>query len=138
MSYYVLLGYFDHPIFGKFPKSQFVGNSKWDWFVEYMSVSWGLMLQTWLSQSDTLTLVVKYEQLLTNLTSEMSRILDFIEHPISEERLECVSQREGHYKRHKHLNFDPFSSENKEAVNRIIQQSRAVAEKHGIHYDTRH
>ena len=106
--------------------------------MEYKSVSWGLMLQTWLSQTDTPVLIVKYEQLLANLTTEMSRILDFIGQPVSQKRLLCVSQQEGHFKRNKHLNFDPYSVENKKAVNRVIEQTRKLAEKHGIFYETRH
>ena len=105
--------------------------------MESKSVSWGLMLQVWLTQTDTPVHIVQYEQLLANLTEEMSRILDFIGQPAPPNRLLCVSQQEGYFKRDKHLNFDPYSTENKEAVNRIIRQVRTLAEKHGIHYNTR-
>ena len=110
--------------------------------VEYKgSLAWILFLgcTTWLSKASSIkTLVVQYENIQTNFTHELKRMLEFLDMPVTEERLKCVEQnKEGLFKRKVHLNFDPFSPENKQAVNRIIDQAAPLLAKHNIHYDHR-
>lgn len=81
---------------------------------------------------------MQYENLQTNFTHELRRMLDFLEVPVSEDRLHCVNQnKEGLFKRRMHLNFDPFSQLNKQAVNRMIDQAAPLLAKYNIHYEKR-
>lgn len=98
-----------------------------------------VLLHTWLSQQHSVkTLVVQYEKLQTNFTHEVRRMLGFLEVPVTEERLQCVYQnKEGLFKRRVHLNFDPFTPENKQSVNRIIDQAAPLLSKYNIHYEKR-
>lgn len=119
-------------------ESAFIGNSKWDWFVEYKVVSWLVMLNTWLKESHIPIHVVQYENLKTNLTLEVQKMVQFLDIPVSNETLQCVAKNsEGLFKRIDHLNFDPFSIENKDAVNRILNQAKPLLSKYGIHYHER-
>ena len=114
------------------------GNSKWDWFVEYKSVAWAYLLHTWLSQTDTKIHVVQYERLVRDVRQELVKILAFLEVEVKDEDINCaVENGGGAFKRSKHLNFDPYSRENKEAVNRCITQAAPLLAKYGITYEHR-
>ena len=118
------------------------GNSKWDWYVEYKGMAWALLLHTWLSTSQNSTgtpvHVVQYESLLANLRGEMIKILEFLDYKILKQTLDCVvNNSAGRFKRSHHLNFDPYTQENKEAVNRYIRQAAPILARHGIKYNTR-
>ena len=72
------------------------GNPKWDWFVEYKGMGWVVLLHTWLSKASNIeTLVVQYERIQTNFTHELKRMLEFLDMPVSEERLKCVEAEQG-------------------------------------------
>ena len=112
-----------------------LGNPTWDWYVEYKGMSWLVLLNTWIKQTALPVLVVRYETLVTNTTQQLARMLDFLDVPVDKERLKCLEENsEGYFKRHDHLNFDPYTRENKKAINRIIEQG---AHEFGIHYKKR-
>ena len=116
------------------------GNSKWDWYVEYKGMAWALLLHTWLSQNSTSTPlhIVQYENLLADLRGELVKILEFLDYEVPKQILDCaVKNSAGRFKRSHHLNFDPYTQENKAAVNRYIRQASTLLERHGIRYNTR-
>ena len=114
------------------------GNPKWDWYVEYKGMSWLVFLNTWLKESSIPRVVIQYEKLKVNTTREIIRALEFLGHHVEDETLRCVERNgEGLFKRQEHLNFDPFSLENKRSLNRIIEQSRDILKHYDIQYNTR-
>ena len=101
-------------------------------------MSWLVFLNTWIKESNIPHVVIQYEKLKENVMQELTRALEFLGHHVEKERLDCVERNgEGLFKRQAHLNFDPFSSENKKSVNRIIEQSRDILKRYNIHYKTR-
>lgn len=101
-------------------------------------MTWALLLHTWLSQKEIPVHIVLYENLLSDLRSELVRMLDFLDFQVSNETLDCVIENStGKFKRTQHLNFDPFTSENKAAVNRFIRQADPLLARHGIKYKQR-
>lgn len=116
----------------------FKGNSKWDGLVDYKGIVWSFLLHTWLSQNDTPVHVVQYEKLISHTEIELEKILDFVNMPTSKEKMECVMKNsQGRFKRSSHLNFSPYSKENREALNRHMSQALALLAKHNIMYKPR-
>lgn len=112
-----------------------LGNSKWDWFVEYKGISWAYLLHTWISQNETEIHLVQYEKLKTNLEEELRKILKFLDFNVSEEGLRCaIENREGLFKRSRHLNFDPFSKENRDSLSRHISPAIPLLARYNITY----
>ena len=112
--------------------------TKWDWFVESKGMSWAFMLHTWLSQNTTSIHIVQYEHLVVDLRGELVKMLNFLNLEVPDEIIDCVVENsEGKFRRERHLNFDPFTSENREAVNRLVRQAAPLLASHGIKYNTR-
>ena len=79
--------------------------------------------------------IVQYEELVANTRQELKKVLKFLKHPVSEKILDCVMEAsDGYFKRTKHLNFDPYSQEDAETVQRIINQAAPLLKKYGISY----
>ena len=96
------------------------------------------MLHTWLKESRVPVHIVQYERLRVNLTQEVAKMLDFLDVPVSDEVIECVSKNgEGHFKRNNHLKFDPFSKKNKQTVNSIIDQGNVILKDYDLQYKLR-
>lgn len=112
--------------------------SKWDWFVEFKGISWSFALHTWLSQSQIPVHVVQYEKLVSDVRRELEKMLVFLGYHVSNTTMDCVTANSsGKFKRTDHLNFNPFSTENRALVNRIIRQAAPLLAQHGIKYNTR-
>ena len=115
------------------------GNSKWDGLVDYKGVVWSFLLHTWLSQNETEVHVVQYEKLVSNTREELNKILAFVNVSISRERMDCVMENiRGSFRRTKHLNFNPFTKENIEVMNRHMLQALPLLAKYNITYNLRH
>ena len=101
-------------------------------------MAWSFLLHTWLAQNNTPVHVVLYENLQTNLHEELIHMLEFLDFSTSNETINCaVENSQGRFKRSQHLNFDPYSKENREAINRVIQQAAPLLAMHGIMYKLR-
>ena len=112
------------------------GNSKWDWLIEYKGATWAFLLHTWLAQGELPVLVVQYEALIDHTELELTRILKFLNFSSSNSSIKCaVKNGDGMFKRTKHLNFNPYSTENREALNRYIKQAAPLLAQRGIVYD---
>ena len=114
------------------------GNSKWDWYVEFMSTTWAYLLHTWLAHDHLPVHVVQYERLLTSPRQELSRLLEFVGFPADNGTLDCVLENSGDaFRRKNHLNFDPYSKDNKAVVNRVLTQATPLLAQYGISYKKR-
>ena len=106
---------------------------KWDWLAEYKGASWSFLLHTWLAQEEVPILVVQYEVLFDHTELELTRILKFLNFSSSNSSIDCAVQNgNGMFKRTKHLDFNPYSVENREAMNRYIKQAAPLLAQHGI------
>lgn len=102
-------------------------------------MAWGLLLHSWLTQREFPVLLVSYEALLSNTSTELARMLEFLEVKVDQTALQCALENgTGHFKRTRHLNFDPFSQENVESINRVIAQATPLLAQYGVAYPPRH
>ena len=112
------------------------GNAHWDWYVEAKSNSWAYLLHTWLSHTHHPTHVIQYEALVSNTKQELDKVLTFLEVAVDNQTLDCAIDN-GNFKRTNHLNFDPFSRENKDVVNHVLKQVTPILSRYGITYKRR-
>lgn len=101
-------------------------------------MSWGYLLHTWLAHSHLPVHVVQYERLVANTSKELNKVLEFLATPTDDVTINCTLHNSGRgFKREKHLNFDPYSKQNKELVNRALTQATPLLAQYGIHYKKR-
>ena len=106
--------------------------------MEYSGATWAYLIHTWLSQNDTDVLLVQYEKLVGNLKEELPKILAFLNIGISNASMECaIKNSPGIYKRTHHLNFNPYSEENRNNVNRFMHQALPILLKYNVTYNSR-
>lgn len=80
--------------------------------------------------------MVQYEALIDHTELELTRILHFLNFSSASSSIKCaVKNGDGMFKRTKHLTFNPYSAENREALNRYIKQAAPILAEHGIVYD---
>ena len=84
----------------------------WNTRVRQSSSAWRVHLEKYLRTTKTPTLVVKYENLLTDLHTELKRMMEFLKFPYTEDDLQCTinSTIEGFHRKHKNVT-DPYATD---------------------------
>ena len=79
--------------------------------------------------------VVRYEDLLKDTRTQLRRMLDFLEFPYTEERLDCVinHQVQTFHRKHSH-NFDPFSPALHRKFLQVMKQVEPLLNKYDVSY----
>ncbi|CAH1230719.1 WSCD2 [Branchiostoma lanceolatum] len=94
---------------------------EWVGYVKGGSQTWANTALEWIKHCKKL-FVIHYEDLRKDLIGQIKRILTFLEVPVSEERLLCVeTDKDGKFKRRRHLDFDPYKAEMHEAIDIFIR-----------------
>jgi len=92
---------------------KFVTGKGWSDAVRKSSSAWRVHLEKYINSAKSPTLVVKYENLLTDLHTELKRMMEFLEIPYTEEDLQCTinSTLEGFHRKHNKSVVDPYTPE---------------------------
>ncbi|XP_005987555.1 sialate:O-sulfotransferase 1 [Latimeria chalumnae] len=96
----------------------------WPDFVNSYASWWGSHVLDWLKYGKNL-LIIHYEDLKRNLFQQLKLMMEFLNVTVSEDRLLCVeSNKDGNFKRSvvKQRDFDPFTPEMKDLINRYIRE----------------
>jgi len=83
-----------------------------------------------------ITHVVKYENLLVDLKTELQKMLDFLGHPYNEADLYCTisSSAERFHRNHSYRTLDKYTQEQRAAVNKQLKIANKVLQKYNIEY----
>lgn len=104
---------------------------KWESFVSEQAIIWQHMLQSWLVNNNNHPfIVVRYEKLEEKTTTELLKLLKFLDVPYSVTKLTKVKWMEG-----VKTTTDAFGAENLKGVNVVIKKSAKML---SIHPHTKH
>ncbi|NXU33499.1 WSCD1 protein, partial [Drymodes brunneopygia] len=95
---------------------------EWPDFVNSYASWWASHVLEWLKYGKRL-LIVHYEELKQSLIPKLKEMVEFLNVTVTEDRLLCVeNNRDGNFKRSgaKQKNFEPFTQEMKDLINRYI------------------
>ena len=103
------------------------------------SVKWRDHVEKWLNSSlphNASILVVKYENLLTDLRRELIRMMKYLEYPYTEEDLDCtIKSNTGGFRR-KHLKYiEHYTQGEIDAIYKQIILANKVLKKYNISYE---
>lgn len=92
-------------------------------------------MKNWLESNNTPILVIQYEKLQTNVDGELRRMLDFLEHPYTEDDIQCTvhSGMSGFHRNHT-KKFDPYTPSQKQFVLHQINSVSKTLYKYNINY----
>nr|XP_002735861.2 PREDICTED: WSC domain-containing protein 2-like [Saccoglossus kowalevskii] len=99
-------------------KSKYTTGKIWQDFVYGKAQSWTNTVIEWLKFRGPL-LLVRYENMKSNSMGELVRILKFLGHDVTKERLQCVSRNsQGKFKRiaKDYLDFNPYTADMVETI----------------------
>jgi len=114
-------------------------SGKWQGKIIEMTNGWlKHILTCLLEQSKVPMLVVKYENLKSNLFMEVKRMLDFLEVPYTDQDIECTvkSNIESFHRQHHDKSFYPYTPEQRQSIIDVIKEANEVLNQYGIDYDT--
>ncbi|XP_050353576.1 WSCD family member AGAP003962 [Nymphalis io] len=104
-----------------FKKSNKNKNSDWSTYVFHQLSTWETLHRLWLKKFLGPVHIVFYEILVKDTRRTLQGILDFLNHTVTEDDMNCaVANREGIYRRKKkYHDFEPFSPEMYSAINKV-------------------
>jgi len=115
-------------------------SEKWQQKVVLMMNGWLKHITTCLHSEVKLpVLVVKYENLKSNLFMELKRMLDFLEVPYTDQDIECTvnsNAAESFHRKHHDRSFDPYSPQQRQSMHETIKEANVMLNEFGVDYDT--
>ncbi|XP_065907634.1 WSCD family member CG9164-like [Dysidea avara] len=112
-------------------------SDKWQEKVIRMKNEWLRHITTCLQSAEVPILVVKFENLKSNLFVEVKRMLDFLEVPYTDRDIECTinSNVESFHRQHHDKTFDPYSPQQKQSILDIIREANVILNQFDVNYD---
>jgi len=108
----------------------------WDNAVKIYSSIWQAHIKKFLASLKTPTLVVKYENLITDLHTELKRMMEFLKFPYTEDDLQCTinSTIEGFHRKHNKNITDPYTPDLRKFVMAQINLAKNILHQYNITY----
>jgi len=116
--------------------SLIITGKAWNDTLRRFSKAWRGHLETYLRTTKTPTLVLKYENLHTDLHTELERMMKFLEFPYTEDDLKCTikSTIEGFHRKHSKNVTDPYAPDQRMAVLAEINLANELLRPYNISY----
>jgi len=116
--------------------SLIITGKAWNETLRRFSKAWRGHLETYLRTTKTPMLVLKYENLLTDLHTELERMMKFLEFPYTEDDLQCTikSAVEGFHRKHNKNFTDLYTPEQRKLVSAQIKLANEVLHHYSIQY----
>ena len=115
----------------------FKGNStRWRRFVDYNAKEFLKLVHYWLEEAGiSSVLVIKYEDMLTNLATQLRRMLDFLQVAYTDKDIDCVANNKLEtYHRKKSEPFDHYNPADRQLVLTNLMSIETLLNKHGVSY----
>jgi len=115
----------------------FIGtNSQWQGFVNVvMKQTFPSLIRYWLDEVDIPSVVIKYEDMLTDLASQVKKMLDFLQVSYTKEDIDCVTNGDfNSFLRIHKSDFDPYTPGLKKLVISGMKDVEPILNKHSVSY----
>ena len=116
------------------------GGREWIHYVKMLSGAWSQHVKLWLgpnTPNNAAVLVIKYENLKSDLRTELKRMMDFLEYPYTEEDLDCtINSNTNAFHRHHDSSKEKehFSKQQVDLIYNGIRQVDSILRKYNVSY----
>ena len=110
-------------------------NPEWDKAVQLKADEWRQHIEQWMQSSELPTLVLCYEEMVTDVYKEIKNMLDFIEYPYTEDDIQCTvkSTNEKFHRKHTR-SFDPYTPEQRDYIMKQVASVNHILKQYNINY----
>lgn len=100
-----------------------------------MNETFPALVRYWLDKVNVSILVIKYEDMLTDLSSQLKKMLNFLQVPYSNAQLDCVLNNQlNRFHRKKVSEFDHYTPELREMAIEEFKKIESLLNKYNITY----
>ena len=97
-----------------------------------------MFLKKWLLNSTLPSLVISYDNLISDFEQEIRKLVSFIDFPVSEEAIKCVVENKekltSFKRRQDSGGANPYSQQQVSSIRDVVWQYKALWKKHDIKY----
>ena len=110
--------------------------SEWRKFINESAEEFKKLLHFWLEQANIPSiLVIKYEDMLTDLATQLRKMLDFLQVPYTDKDIDCVANDKlEHHHRKKVKPFEHYIPADRQIVLTTLKSVETLLNKHHVSY----
>ena len=115
-----------------------VHNTKWKRFIKTSVEQFVSLVRYWLEEAQISVLVIKYEDMVTDLSTQLTKMLDFLQVNYSQSDIDCVMDDTLEMFRRKKTvpsEFNPYVPSYKQFVLNKFTSIKPILEKYNIYYE---
>jgi len=112
-------------------------NAKWKQFIKTSIEQFVSLVRYWLEEANISVLVIKYEDMVTDLATQLTKMLDFLQVNYSQSDIDCVMDdtlEMFHRKKTMPSEFDPYVPSDKQFILDKFMSIKPILEKYNIYY----
>jgi len=114
-----------------------VNNVKWKQFIKISVEQFVGLIRYWLEEAHISVLVIKYEDMVTDLATQLTKMLDFLQVTYSQSDVDCVMDdmlEMFHRKKTVPSEFDPYVTSDKQYILDKFASIKPILQKYNIYY----
>ena len=110
--------------------------TRWRKFVDFNAKEFTKLVHYWLEEAGiSSVLVIKYEDMLINLDTQLRRMLDFLQVAYTDKDIDCVANNKlESYHRKKSKPFDHYNPADRQLVLTNLMSVEPLLNKYGVSY----
>ena len=111
-------------------------NTGWKQFIKTSIEQFVSLVRYWLEEANISVLVIKYEDMVTDLATQLTKMLDFLQVNYSQSDIDCVvNSKLDKFHRKKTSAFDPYMPSDRQFVWDSFMTTKSLLNNYNINYE---
>ena len=111
-------------------------NTGWKQFIKTSIEQFVSLVRYWLEEANISVLVIKYEDMVTDLATQLTKMLDFLQVNYSQSDIDCVvNSKLDKFHRKKTSTFNPYMPSDRQFVWDSFMTTKSLLNNYNINYE---
>jgi len=111
-------------------------NTGWKQFIKTSIEQFVSLVRYWLEEANISVLVIKYEDMVTDLATQLTKMLDFLQVNYSQSDIDCVvNSKLDKFHRKKTSTFNPYMPSDRQFVWDSFMTTKSLLNNFNINYE---